>query len=331
MLDFEVVVSSKVSQDGKEAQEAVFEFTHAGERRTWKGKALTLTSGQLGFVVSGVTRRAVFDAYGPTLDTILASLTVPGVEFTPPMPTITNATSSTAVDEVAEEPIGTGTTFSSGANRLYTFVMVHNGPVGSTIEIVWAQVDAQGNQLQVINRSGGALPGTGKLWAWIETEQGLRPGWYESQVFVNDELFVTLPFTIDLSEFVNERLGVAFSYPSGWTIDDSDPKLIQLSPGLGSLVQVGAFWSGPKTLDAAVSESVEGFTSAGLREISRTSLDQDIPGILIRFEASFNDVPALIDTMIKVNGARMFLVAFWTREETYDQLRADFEQIMILS
>ena len=74
LLDFEVVVSSKVSQDGKEAQEAVFEFTHAGERRTWKGKALTLTSGQLGFVVSGVTRRAVFDAYGPTLDTILASL-----------------------------------------------------------------------------------------------------------------------------------------------------------------------------------------------------------------------------------------------------------------
>ena len=144
LLDFEVVVSSEVSQDGKEAQEAVVEFTHAGERRTWRGKALTLTSGQLGFVVSGVTRRAVLDTYEPALDAILASLTVPGVEFTPPAPAITNATIATAVDEVTAEPIVTGTKFSSGTNKLYTAVMVHNVPLGSTIEFVWAQVDAQG-------------------------------------------------------------------------------------------------------------------------------------------------------------------------------------------
>ena len=325
MLDFEVVVSSEVSQDGKEAQEAVFEFTHAGERRTWRGKALTLTSGQLGFVVSGVTRRAVLDTYEPALDAILASLTVPGVEFTPPAPAITNATIATAVDEVTAEPIVTGTKFSSGTNKLYTAVMVHNVPLGSTIEFVWAQVDAQGNKLQVINRTEGAFPGTGNVWALIEPEQGLRRGWYESQVFVNDELFVTLPFAIDLSEFLNERLGVAFSYPSGWTIDDSNPGLIQLMPAPGGVVQVGAFMFGPRTLDAVVSELAEGFTSLGFREVSRMTLDEEVQGYLLRFDVSFENVTVVFDTVIKFAGARLFLVSLAVAETLLDSLRADFE------
>ena len=37
----------------------------------------------------------------------------------------------------------------------------------------------------------------------------------------------TLPFTAVLSEFVNERLGVAFFYPSSWIIDDGDPTVIR--------------------------------------------------------------------------------------------------------
>ena len=177
----------------------------------------------------------------------------------------------------------------------------------------------------MINRTEGAFPGTGNVWALIEPEQGLRRGWYESQVFVNDELFVTLPFAIDLSEFLNERLGVAFSYPSGWTIDDSNPGLIQLMPAPGGVVQVGAFMFGPRTLDAVVSELAEGFTSLGFREVSRMTLDEEVQGYLLRFDVSFENVTVVFDTVIKFAGARLFLVSLAVAETLLDSLRADFE------
>ena len=105
--------------------------------------------------------------------------------------------------------------------------------------------------------------------------------------------------------------------------------MITLHPGPGSLVQVFSVLAGPRTLDAAVSEFVQRFESSAVRELSRTNLAHQVPGELIRSEWSIDDSTFLIDTLLKVSGARLFAINFFRSSESEDaRLTADFEQVL---
>jgi hypothetical protein len=146
---------------------------------------------------------------------------------------VTDATISTGVDEDAEVPIGSGTSFDVSTARLYSYVMLHNVPLDSEIVFDWTYLDLQGNLIPIYDVVIGNTDGTGAIWAWLDIENEIPAGRYESQLYINGELYSASPFTIGLTEFVNERLALSFSYPSAWNIDQSDPTLITLSPRPG--------------------------------------------------------------------------------------------------
>ena len=151
----------------------------------------------------------------------------------------------------------------------------------------------------------------------------------ESQIFINDELFATLPFTVGLSEFVNEVLGFKLTHPSGWTIDQSNPLSIEMTADASPhTVVVVTILSGPVTLDTMASQFAEAFESVGLNEVSRTRLDDEVPGYMMEFELSVNDTSLLIDVLIKVSGARTFLVTSVGAESTLNLARGDADRVL---
>ena len=280
-------------------------------------------------MVSLAARESVFKLHEPALDALLASLTIPDPDFTAPVQKITDATMATAVDEDAGELLEGGSTFTSDTTKLYTYMTIHNVPVGSNIKVVWAEVDAQGTEVQRISQFSARGKGTGSIWFTIEFEQGWPHGLYESRIFINDELLATVPFTITriLATYSDERLGLAFSYPRDWTIDDSDPTGIQLTAP-GSIVTIGGGMTGPITLESAVSELLEFFREEpGFREISRTPIEGDAPGSLVRFEWSVESQAILTEAMVIEKGARLFFVSTSALKELFGRQEADFKQV----
>ena len=329
-LDFEINSSSTVMVDRIQAQETLYRYTHSEEQRAWEGKLLTAVSGKLGFIIDVEARKSAFALYESTLDAVLASVIMPDPGFNPPAMKITDATIATAVDEATNELLKGGSTFTSDTTKLYTYMTIHNVPVGSDIKVVWTEVDAQGAIVQRINQTSGRGQGTGPFWFSLGYEQGWPPGLYESQIFINDELLATVPFAITriLANYGDERLGLAFSYPQDWIIDDSDPTIIKLTLGPGRFVLIAGAIAGPITLESAVSDMLEFFKEEpGFREISRSPIEGDTPGSLIRFEWSVAGQTILTDAMTIVKGARLFFVQYSALEELFDRHEADFRQV----
>lgn len=141
-----------------------------------------------------------------------------------------------------------------------------------------------------------------------------------------------MPFTVTriLATYSDERLGLAFSYPRDWTIDDSDPTVIQLMPGFGRFVTIVGAIAGPITLESAVSAMLEFFgEEPGFRELSRSPIGGDAPGSLIKFEWSVEGQTILTDVMIFVKGARLFSVSVSTIavNELLDRHDADSKEV----
>jgi hypothetical protein len=207
--------------------------------------------------------------------------------------------------------------------------MLHNVPLESEIVFDWTFLDLQGNLIPIYDVVMENTDGTGAVWAWLDIENEIPAGHYESQLYINGELYSASPFTIGLTEFVNERLALSFSYPSAWNLDQSDPTLITLSPSPGFLVQVASVIVGPGSLEAAVSEVTDGLGSLEFQELSRMALDHPVPGTLIGFELSIADTPFFLDSMVKVNGSRFYLMNYFRPAEFENELFTfNFEQIV---
>ena len=312
------------------AIETHYRLTEGGPGPT-DGRLTTLTSGRLGFTVAAPRLSASQTYFKEVMEVLLDSLSLPGADFEPPPPRITDAKMATLVDEVTNELLEGGSTFTTDTTKLYVHMRAHSVPVGSNIKLVWAEVDTQGSLIRLVDQSTSRWDGTDTFWASLLFEQGWPPGLYESRVFINDELFTTVPFSITriLAIYSDEALGFVFSHPRDWTFDDSDPRGIQLRPSSDSRIVILSNMVGPTTPEAAASALMDSFAEEpGFREISRTPIEDNAPGYLIRFEWSAENQPLRTDLIINVKGARFYVVSATALETSFDQHQADFRQVM---
>ena len=191
--------------------------------------------------------------------------------------------------------------------------------------------------------SAEGVPGLVKGLITLNGDYSIAAGFFVSEFLAGihqpilDRMLASLrifaPSRVSVREYREDRIGFAISYPGSWTIDDSDPTFIDLNPGFSSFVVVSGIMVGPITLETYVSQFLEVYTERfGAREVSRTAIEGEVPGILIRFEWSFANSPILSDLIVKVEGARVFFVfasalkgSFAPHEEDFQRLIDSFE------
>ena len=126
------------------------------------------------------------------------------------------------------------------------------------------------------------------------------------------------------ADYLDERLGIGFSYPEGWTIDARDRTAIQLNPSFDSFVLVVTELTGPTAISTQLTQVLsELLLLPGFREISTDQLPGDSSGFLIRYE----DSKFRSDFMIRVEGARVFIMWNGAVKDSYKGLEGEFDRL----
>ena len=126
------------------------------------------------------------------------------------------------------------------------------------------------------------------------------------------------------ADYLDERLGVGFSYPEGWTSDARDRTAIQLNPSFDSFVLVVTELTGPTAISTQLTQVLsELLLLPGFREISTDQLPGDSSGFLIRYE----DSNFRSDFMIQVEGARVFIMWNGAVKDSYKGLEDEFDRL----
>ena len=298
------------------------------DRRIWKSRMHSFVSGRFGLILTGSASEALFERYEAELTEFLGSIDLPDPGLKPPTPEISGLVMATGVDEVRELPIGATDAFDASASKIYAIANFENIPMNADVEFLWVKLDSTGEQKEVLNRTPSRFWGTRNTWAWVSQEPRIDRGYYETLITVNGETLAATQYSVGISEYVDERAGVGFSYPQDWGFTEPEPGRWLMSPVPGVRVQVVARMIGPSTLDAAMEALIEVFESIGFSEISRTRLDAEIPGYYIEWVAELdNGTSVQTDMVVQIHGARLHLFAATAPPGAYERLRTDFKLI----
>ena len=199
---FELLSSASASVAGVPGFETTFISTPSGSVPV-RARMLTVVSGRLGFAVSLSAHESQTRLFEPLFDAVADSFSFPDSHFEPPATTAANPRMATGVDSAADEPLGVGTVFEASVASLYAFVDVRFAPLGSEMGFVWLQVEPDGSPTGLLARHAEFVSGSSPMWVWIEPSEPLPLGFYFVVVFINEELAVTIPFTI-VQEHGNE-------------------------------------------------------------------------------------------------------------------------------
>lgn len=303
LMDFEVTSSEKLG----DRIDTTYAFTHPLTLRPWKAKMSTYFRGRLGIVVTVAVREDAFDRHQPIIETLLASVALPGPDFIPPAPAIKEIFVATDVDEADGDPIGAGLEFPSPVGLLFVTAKFQNLPVNSGLEFAMTHVDFSGEEINMLGKRSIAVEGAGFAWGSFAIQQGYPSGFYRAVVTLDGEVISETYFSVDVAQFEDRRLGISFSYPGSWELERPDPFGIDFQ-SLGSyFVRVDARMIGPVTLDQAVEAISEAF--GDLEEISKIFVDGEVPGYLLRHERIFDGgIKVIIESFIQTKGARLITV-----------------------
>lgn len=114
LVDFDLTSSENLGG----GIESAYAYIHPLTLRPWKAKMSTYLRGRLGIMITVAVSEGAFDTYQPVIDTLLASVALPGPDFIPPGAAITEISVATGVDDVDGDPIGVGSEFASHVGLL---------------------------------------------------------------------------------------------------------------------------------------------------------------------------------------------------------------------
>ena len=130
---------------------------------------------------------------------------------------------------------------------------------------------------------------------------------------------------MDVARFEDRRLGISFSYPGSWELERPEPSAVQFLARGEYFVRVDAPMVGIITLDFVTDAISEEF--GDLEEISRTFVDDEVPGYLFRHGTASEDTEAFVETLFKVKGTRIISVIATARAGQFPRYETDFNLI----
>ena len=322
VMDFQVTSSEKLG----DRIDSTYTFTHARTLGPWKGKMSTYMRGRLGIAVTVDVREGAFDRYQPIIETLLASVELPGPDLIPPLPEIEEIAVATGVDEVDGDPIGAGLEFQSPVGLLFVIGKFQHFPVNSIMGFAMTRIDVSGEEIALFGRQSISLEGSGFAWGSFEMPQGYPSGFYKAEITLDGEKLSETNFSVDVAQFEDRRLGVSFPYPASWKLERPEPFSVQFQSIGGYFVQVDARMIGPITLDQMVEGWSEGF--GGYEEIFSTFVDGEVPGHLFRHQTISGDTESIVDSFIQIKGARLISVLAIARTDQFSRYETNFNLIM---
>ena len=322
LMDFEVTSSEKLG----DRIDSTYAFTHPLTSRHWKGRMSTYMRGRLGIAITVEVREGAFDRHQPIIETLLASVELPGPDFIPPLPEIEEIAVATGVDEVDGDPIGAGLEFQFPIGLLFVIGKFQHIPVNSDMGFAMTRIDVSGEEIAVLGRQSLSLEGSGFAWGSFEMPQGYPAGFYKAEITLDGEQLSETKFSVDVAQFEDRRLGVSFSYPASWELERPEPFAVQFQSSGGYFVQVDSRMIGPITLDQMVEVWSEGF--GGYAEIFSTFVDGEVPGHLFRHQTISEDIESILDSFIKIKGTRLISVLAIAHTDQFSRYETDFNLIM---
>ena len=321
LMDFDLTSSETLGG----GIESTYVYTHPLAQRPWKAKMSTYLRGRLGIIVTVHVTEGAFDRYQPLIDTLLASVSLPGPDFIPPRAAITEIFVATGVDEVDGDPIGAGSEFPSSVDLLFVISRFRNLPVNSVLNFAMARVNFDGEEIEILVEVSVPVQGSGSAWGRFENTNVFPSGFYRAEVSLDGETVSATSFTVDVARFEDRRLGISFSYPGSWELERPEPSAVQFLARGEYFVRVDAPMVGIITLDFVTDAISEEF--GDLEEISRTFVDDEVPGYLFRHGTASEDTEAFVETLFKVKGTRIISVIATARAGQFPRYETDFNLI----
>jgi len=166
LVDFDLTSSENLGG----GIESAYAYTHPLTLRPWKAKMSTYLRGRLGIMITVAVSEGAFDTYQPVIDTLLASVALPGPDFIPPGAAITEISVATGVDDVDGDPIGVGSEFASHVGLLNIIASYQHLPVNAGLEFAMTRVDFDGEEIEFLGEVSISVEGSGSAGGGSSTQ-----------------------------------------------------------------------------------------------------------------------------------------------------------------
>ena len=138
------------------------------------------------------------------------------------------------------------------------------------------------------------------------------------------------PPTKPTTTYSHRQLGISFSYPAEWSIDDSNPTLVRLRPLApeGTIaVGVQSNLTGPTSLDSQRDQLLRSLAGATLN-VYRVTHEDDVPHDVIEAQWTAGDSHRKAAFVVAVRGARVHSIGAIGLADVYDEHQADFMRMI---